>query len=272
MKIYLAGPDVFRENAVEHLDGLKNLCKKYGFEGLAPLDNVIEIPDEDKLTPKHSNLIFKANYELIKKCDIIIANIEPFRGACIDDGTAWEIGCGFAYGKRMYGYTCYNDSTLVGVTQHMWDMEDHNFEGGTNVEYTEVENFGNCVNLMICDSIKESGGVMLKTFEDCLAKLRDDIFGINLPVVKDGEYQLSKDEEVLTAKSGKRYIVYTGPKKLNKHDLVFDRECSNVPKGYWGELGHIQSFSTEGFITIKLIDGSVSISDWCYIPLKEIKN
>ncbi len=166
MKIYLAGPDVFRENAIEHLNGLKELCKQYKFEGLAPLDNVIEIPECDKFTPKHSNLIFKANFDLIKECDVIIANIVPFRGACIDDGTAWEIGCGFAFGKKIYGYSELYTRTLVDITDRyrgsMGDYDD---------EYVIIENFGNGVNLMICDSIKESGGEICETFEDCLRKL-----------------------------------------------------------------------------------------------------
>ena len=173
MKIYLAGPDVFRENAIEHFDGLKELCKGYGFEGLAPLDNTIDVKKKDKFTNKNSNLIFKANFDLIKKCDIIIANIEPFRGACIDDGTAWEIGCGFALGKKIYGYSKYNTSnySLLDVTRDFWDLEDHS-DGGLCSEYPLVEDFGNTVNLMICDSIKDSGGSIYKTFELCLADLQ----------------------------------------------------------------------------------------------------
>lgn len=172
MKIYLAGPDVFRENAIEHLNGLKELCKQYKFEGLAPLDNVIEIPECDKFTPKHSNLIFKANFDLIKECDVIIANIVPFRGACIDDGTAWEIGCGFAFGKKIYGYSKLCNKSLVEITKDLWDMNDyHGDRNGYGTEFSIVENFGNGVNLMICDSIKESGGEICETFEDCLRKL-----------------------------------------------------------------------------------------------------
>ena len=170
-KIYLAGPDVFRENAVEHLEGLKKMASRYGFIGLAPLDNIIDVSDKDKFTPVHSRLIFNANVELIKQCDVIIANITPFRGACIDDGTAWEIGYAFALGKKVYGYTVYNNDLLANVTQEMWDMEDHNFEGGTNSEYTIVENFGHPVNLMIIDSIKSSGGSIYSSYEECLIDL-----------------------------------------------------------------------------------------------------
>ena len=171
MKIYLAGPDVFRKNAIEHLEGLKKLCKKYKFEGLAPLDNIIKVSDKDAGTSVHSNLIFKSIIKLIKECNVVIANIEPFRGACIDDGTAFEIGAAFALGKKIYGYTSYNECTLEEVTEDMWNINDDNGHNHHNKEYPIVENFGNCVNLMICDSILDSGGSINKTFEDCLIAL-----------------------------------------------------------------------------------------------------
>ncbi|MCT0975824.1 nucleoside 2-deoxyribosyltransferase, partial [Pseudomonas aeruginosa] len=40
-KLYLAGPDVFRADAVAHGEALKALCARYGFEGLYPLDNAL---------------------------------------------------------------------------------------------------------------------------------------------------------------------------------------------------------------------------------------
>lgn len=165
LKIYLAGPDVFRSNAVEHLAELKRLCSEMEFEGLAPLDNVIEIDINDMNTKKHSGLIFTANVELIKECDIIIANLIPFRGACIDDGTAWEIGCGFALGKKVFGYTEFCDFSLVNVTKFMFDLD-------KQPEFPEVEDFGNPVNLMISDSILKSGGAIFKSFSDCLNELK----------------------------------------------------------------------------------------------------
>ena len=167
IKIYLAGPDVFRENAVEHLNSLKELCSKYEFEGLAPLDNIIIVPEAEQGTPIHSNLIFKANLEMIKQCDVIVANIEPFRGACIDDGTAWEIGCGFALGKKIWGYSGrYADMSLKDITEgYQWNS------AIDTSEYTIIEDFGNSVNLMIADSIRDSGGEILNTFEACLENI-----------------------------------------------------------------------------------------------------
>lgn len=38
-RVYLAGFDVFRADALAHGERLKALCREYGFEGCYPLDN-----------------------------------------------------------------------------------------------------------------------------------------------------------------------------------------------------------------------------------------
>jgi nucleoside 2-deoxyribosyltransferase len=160
-KIYLAGPDVFRANAISRLNSLKRMSGRYGHEGLAPLDNMLIISDDQKNTPAHSKIIFEANVDLIERCDVIVANLEPFRGPGVDDGTAWEIGYGYAKGKKIWGYSQLSDKTLVDITKMMFDMTKQK-------RYPEIENMGNTTNLMIIDSIKASGGNIFKTFEECL--------------------------------------------------------------------------------------------------------
>ena len=48
--------------------------------------------------------IYRGDIGQIKACDIVIANCNAFRGALIDDGTAYELGYGNALGKPAYGY------------------------------------------------------------------------------------------------------------------------------------------------------------------------
>lgn len=165
MKIYLAGPDVFRNEAIKYLNGLKLLSKKHGHIGLAPLDNTIQIPEEMLFSQEHGTEIFQANVELIEECDVIIANIEPFRGAGVDDGTAWEIGYGYAKGKKIYGYSEFSDMSLSEITELMFDIKKQS-------KFSIIESFGkNTANLMIVDSIRKSGGNIFKTFEECLVDL-----------------------------------------------------------------------------------------------------
>jgi nucleoside 2-deoxyribosyltransferase len=48
---------------------------------------------------KHSNI------QDIEDADIVVANVEAFRGTCVDDGTAFELGYAFARAKRLVVYT-----------------------------------------------------------------------------------------------------------------------------------------------------------------------
>ena len=92
-KIYLAGPDVFLPNAIEEGKRLKALCQNYGFEGLFPMDNIITGQSPKEIALK----IQEAKKHMIHACDIVIANLSPFRGPEPDSGTVcpsvWKKGC-----------------------------------------------------------------------------------------------------------------------------------------------------------------------------------
>lgn len=123
-KIYLAGWEVFCPDAKEIGERLKNLCKKYGFIGLYPLDN--ECSDARE--------IYEGNIALIKSADYMIANVNAFRGFEPDSGTAFEIGYAAALGKRVVAYLDETRPMLEWVKD----------ENGCS-----IEDFGYPVNLMI---------------------------------------------------------------------------------------------------------------------------
>ncbi|MCW4002534.1 MAG: nucleoside 2-deoxyribosyltransferase [Candidatus Bathyarchaeota archaeon] len=103
IRVYLAGPEVFLTNAKEIGENKKALCRKYGFEGVFPID--IEVDAKGK-SPKEVGLCISGiNENLIKSCDIVIANITPFRGPSADVGTAYEMGFAHALGKKVFAYT-----------------------------------------------------------------------------------------------------------------------------------------------------------------------
>lgn len=172
IKIYLAGPDVFMEpeKVGPHFDELKALCEKYGFLGLSPFDSTLDL---DKYhTPGEKGMaIYKANHELIAKCDVVMANLVPFRGINVDDGTAFEIGAGATLHKRLYGYTTLYNKTLDERTKgYPCSAEIMEYDS----KFPATEEFDLPVNLMLACSITESGGATLETFEDCLAHLAEN--------------------------------------------------------------------------------------------------
>lgn len=115
-KVYLAGPDVFAPNALELGDKKKKICLKYGFDAHYPLDVEFKNREDQNSTALE---IVESNMNLIRSCDIVLANLNNFRGsdthpAC-DSGTAWECGYAYGLGKTVIGYTENERSVPHGV-------------------------------------------------------------------------------------------------------------------------------------------------------------
>lgn len=147
-KIYIAGPDVFEVNSIEIGKNLVKLCEKYGYQGLYPLDNVV---DFSQTKHKIAQDIFDANIKMIQEADTVIANLNPFRGKEPDSGTVFE--CGYAYGlnKEVYGY--------LSDASHYIDRfaEDERFakEGSFyDLDARLIEDFDYSLNLMLSCSTK----------------------------------------------------------------------------------------------------------------------
>ncbi len=157
--IYLAGPEVFLPDGAQVLQNHKRLCESKGYTAFTPLDG--ELPPEIKRDRFMAERIFEVNCELIRKSDIIIANCNFFRGACTDDGTAFEIGYGFSLGKKIWGYR----SSLVPlheITAEIIPTTKH--DSGYRMDengFLLNEDFGNAINLMLEFSILQSGGKLV---------------------------------------------------------------------------------------------------------------
>lgn len=162
-KIYIAGPEVFEKNAVQIGKDLNKLCKEYGFEGLYPLDNEIEFITKKQTAQK----IFEANVNLIQNCDIVIANINDFRGKEADSGTVWECGYASALGKEVYAYM---DNTNAYINRFKDDEKHLDKEINMIVDESDkiIEDFDLPINLMLGCSIKK---IIQGNFEEVLKEI-----------------------------------------------------------------------------------------------------
>lgn len=147
-KIYIAGPDVFELDSIEIGKRYKQQCLDYGFTGLYPLDNEADFSQEPNDIAKE---IFEANKQMIIDCDIVIANLNPFRGKEADSGTVWECGFASALGKEVYVYLKDTSEYIDKFTP------DEKFTTETSNEVLDsnlrvIENFGLPMNLMIACS------------------------------------------------------------------------------------------------------------------------
>ena len=141
MKLYLAGPDVFRPDALQWAEDVRALCRRKGHEALIPLDG----------RQATAAGIYRNNLRLIGEADAVLANLNPFRGTEPDSGTCVEIGYALALGKPVVGYAD--------------DVRSMRERLGTNADCRDaegwaVENFGLALNLMLAVPVRlEQGGI-----------------------------------------------------------------------------------------------------------------
>jgi nucleoside 2-deoxyribosyltransferase len=171
MRVYLAGPDVFLPQPDLRAARLKSICASYGLIGVSPLDPVLPAPAEWAcLADAHR--IARQNEAHIASCDVLVANLTPFRGPSADVGTVFELGFMRALGRPVFGWSNeashYADRTRAFL--------------GAEGDGMEIESFDLSDNLMIEGAITASGGAMvveavppperwmrLSAFERCLA-------------------------------------------------------------------------------------------------------
>ncbi|MFA4969270.1 MAG: nucleoside 2-deoxyribosyltransferase [Sulfuritalea sp.] len=146
MKLYLAGPDLFRPDVLEWAERVTALCRREGHEALIPLDG----------TRTNAGDIYRNNLRLIGEADAVLANLNPFRGAEPDSGTCVEIGYALALGKPVIGYA----EALAPLRERLQATGP-----GADGRYRDtagwaVENFDLPLNLMLAVPVQlEQGGI-----------------------------------------------------------------------------------------------------------------
>ena len=135
--VYLAGFDVFRQDAIEHGQYLKALCMAHSLEGLYPFDNEVASDLEQKETAR---VICEMNIAMIQRCDAVLANLNVFRGLEPDSGTAFEVGMAVALNKPVWAY--------LDPVGSLRDLITHDLNGWDSQGYV-VEDFALPRNLML---------------------------------------------------------------------------------------------------------------------------
>lgn len=201
-KLYLAGPEVFLPDALAYAEQQRALCAQYGFTPLHPIENgpafgehsvaaltrlyeavqlfrmkplrnFMRLPSEDM---RCAMKIYLGNIAYIRACDIVVANCNAFRGALVDDGTAYELGLGNGLGKPTYGYIA---AALPEVQNVLQRYPCTISADGVPIDqdgYLVVDGFGTAINLMLeCGMLLGGGRLVEGDFEDCLRALRADL-------------------------------------------------------------------------------------------------
>lgn len=134
MRLYFAGPDVFRSDATAWAEGVREQCRAAGHEALLPMDG-------GQVT---AAAIYRNNLRLLDAADAVLANLNPFRGAEPDSGTCVEIGYALARGLPVIGYA--DDLRPLRERLQAAPGIDGRRRDGTG---SAVEDFGLPFNLML---------------------------------------------------------------------------------------------------------------------------
>jgi len=157
-KLYLAGPEVFLPEAIEIGRIKKDLCARYGIEGLYPFDNEVSPRPGEAV----DRVIYRANIAMIRDADGGIFNLTPFRGPSADVGTVFELGFLSALGKAAFGYTNRTEDLLARVRTSVEVRRDPAGEAWRDPSLMSIEDFGNADNLMIDACLAEQGRPLVR--------------------------------------------------------------------------------------------------------------
>jgi nucleoside 2-deoxyribosyltransferase len=147
---YLAGPDVFLSDARAQATRKIAICARHHIVGRSPLNEDLEsldaLPGADAWLT-----IFHKNLAMMEACDIIIANLTPFRGPSADAGTLIEVGWFLGRGRPIFGYSNSAASFASRSRRHLASVPDA-------VAGMAVEGFGLADNLMIPGAVLDGSG------------------------------------------------------------------------------------------------------------------
>lgn len=146
--IYLAGLERYKAHGPEQFAVMKEICQRLGYEAVSPLDiapGVDEIETDDPYI-RAAN-IFDNCQQHVRDCDIIIADLNNFRGYEISNDVGFECGMGFELGKALYGYMDHTDK-LIDKIPHLGEDMEYRDQTGSN-----VEDFDYPANLMFACSM-----------------------------------------------------------------------------------------------------------------------
>jgi nucleoside 2-deoxyribosyltransferase len=152
IRAYLAGPDVFFADAAAIAAAKIALCARNGLAGVHPFTPAT-VAAAKLPGAKAWREIYRLDIEMLRACDIVIANLTPFRGVSADAGTAVEIGIAAGLGMKIFAYT--NDGRDLATRIRDFCARTPEPDG------TLVEDFGLADNLMIPGAIAQSGGAVL---------------------------------------------------------------------------------------------------------------
>ena len=164
---YLAGPDVFLPDAPAHARRKVAICARHGIAGRPPLNE--DVASLRTLSSETAwQAIFRKDLAMMEACDILIANLTPFRGASADAGTLVELGWFLGRGRPVFGYS---NSALPFAERSAAQVA----AAPDPLPGLSVEGFGLADNLMVPGAVLWGGGCPMLMPDDGRDHAFDDL-------------------------------------------------------------------------------------------------
>jgi nucleoside 2-deoxyribosyltransferase len=159
LRVYLAGPEVFLPDPLAVSRAKIEACTARGFIGVSPVDNKIDVSN---CSGHEAALrIAAANEAAIRSCDLMIANVTPFRGPSADVGTAYEIGFARMLGLPVFAYTNVAGTLLARMQQDPGAVMQRGTNRFEDRDHMAVEDYEGFDNLMLSGAIADGSPVVV---------------------------------------------------------------------------------------------------------------
>lgn len=147
--VYLAGLERYQADGKEKLARMKELCIRAGWDAVTPLDPAPGVKEKHTDNPYGMAAYILDNCQQhVRNCDIILADLNNFRGYEVSNDVGFECGMAFQLGKKMYGYMDNTDKCIHKIP-NLGQEGEFRDQAGSN-----VENFDYPANLMFGSSMK----------------------------------------------------------------------------------------------------------------------
>lgn len=164
--VYLAGPERYDSTAANQYNEMKKICAQLGLDAVTPLDRLDREPQLKPENPYNAAAIqFNRYQKHVRDCDIVLANLNDFRGYEPSNDVAFECGMATQLGKKVFGY-------MADTTR----MRERIPNYGPSREYRDAcgrnaENFDYPINLMYSGSMP----ILKGDFESAVRQLEKEL-------------------------------------------------------------------------------------------------
>jgi nucleoside 2-deoxyribosyltransferase len=177
-RIYLAGPDIYHPQGLQLAEQKKLVCARYGLEGVAPSDFLVGLQFVGK--PAGAAQLHRERLKIIAGCDVLIADMTPFRGPGMDAATAFEMGAMAGLGKPVVGYTHNAMPYAERIERLQAELDAPVTRVGTKLvtpDGVAIEDFGVADAVIVAGAALAHGAPIAGDFESAVRWARRIAFG-----------------------------------------------------------------------------------------------